>query len=587
MPDGVKQGGVAVALRRALRSRYDRQSLQADVLAGLVVGVVALPLSMALANAVGVSPQHGIYTAIVAGIVAAITGGSKYQITGPTASVVILEPIFQKHGLQGLLIAGLMAGVMLVAMGVAKLGRLIQFIPHPVTTGFTTGIAWVIASLQVRDAFGLRLPPLEHPPDTYLEKMALLWRHRSTIHVADLAMTVATVALLFLVPRVIKRIPAPLVVVALVSVAAFAVERFAPGVVVAKVPAIPRTPPLPGVPWHGQPLTLAGVQSLVPSAFAIAMLGAIESLLSAVVADGMTGKRHDPNGELIGQGIANIVAPFFGGIAGTGALARTATNIRAGARSPIAAVVHATSILLAVLVLAPLVSHVPMACLAGLLLVVAYNMAGVRHFSHLVKVAPKSDVVVLMACFLLTVLFDMVVAVAVGVVLAALLFMKRMAELTEGRSVLDKGLDETARDVPKGVALYEIAGPLFFGATQNAMSVFRTVREDARVVILDLSRVPAIDATGLVALESALVDLERGDHRVILAGPLPKPRKVFDRAELSHAHLADDLDAALALAREIVAGDPSDPGPASRSQVPAAAPHSTRTDQVIDEAKRS
>jgi len=566
--DGVKPGGFAVALRRAFRSGYDGKALRADLLAGLVVGIVAVPLSMALANAVGASPQNGLYTAIIAGGIAALAGGSKFQITGPTAAfVVILEPIVAKHGLRGLLLAGLMAGFMLIGMGVAKLGRLIQFIPYPVTTGFTAGIAWVIASLQLKDALGLRLPRVDHPPESYVEKMRFFWEHRGTAQLADVAVAAATVALLLLVPKLTKRIPAPLIVVTVVSLAAFAAERLVPGLHVSKVPAIPRMPPTPMLPWEGQPLTFAAVQSLVPSAFAIAMLGAIESLLSAVIADGMTGKRHDPNGELIGQGLANVAAPFFGGIAATGALARTATNVRSGARSPIAGLVHAGVVLAAVLLLAPLVAYVPMAALAGLLLVVAYNMSEVRHFAHVIKVAPKSDVIVLVTCFLLTVLFDMVVAVGVGVVLAALLFMRRMAELTETRNVLDQGLTETARDVPKGVALYEIAGPLFFGAAQNAMSAFRTVHKDSRVIVLDLSRVPAIDATGLVALEGTLADLVRTDHKVILAGPLPKPRRVFDRAELSEAYLADDLAAAMELARKLASLGPDEPAPPSRRSI--------------------
>jgi SulP family sulfate permease len=307
------------------------------------------------------------------------------------------------------------------------------------------------------------------------------------------------------------------------------------------------------------------LRELVPSAFAIAMLGAIESLLSAVIADGMTGKRHDPNAELVGQGIGNIIAPFFGGIAATGALARTATNIRAGARSPFASIVHAVVVLLSMVALAPLVAYVPMASLSALLLLVAWNMSERRHFKHIVQVAPKSDVIVLLTCFGLTVIFDMVVSVSAGVVLAALLFMKRMAELTQARLGLGReGGADTDRDLPAGVARYEIAGPLFFGAAQHAMGQVDRLLPDVKVVILDLSRVPAIDATGLVALESACATLDKGKRHVIISGPLPQPHTIFEKAELTRAHLAQTLDEAKSLARELV----SDQGPPSRSGIP-------------------
>jgi SulP family sulfate permease len=296
------------------------------------------------------------------------------------------------------------------------------------------------------------------------------------------------------------------------------------------------------------------------------MLGAIESLLSAVIADGLTGKRHDPNAELVGLGLGNLIVPFFGGIAATGALARTATNVRAGARSPFASIIHAAFVLLSIVLFARFVSYVPMASLAALLLIVAWNMSEVRHFLHVARVAPKSDVVVLLSCFFLTVAFDMVIAVSAGIVLAALLFMRRMAELTSARSVLDQGDDETARSLPKSVAVYEIAGPLFFGAAQNAMGAFETAGADARVVILDLGRVPVIDATGLVALESAIGRVRRAKQRVVIAGPLPEPRRIFERSELqSMCYLAPTRDDAIDLAEKLVAtNDQSEPPPASR-----------------------
>ena len=542
---------------------------------------------MALAIAVGVPPQHGLYTAIVAGAIVALTGGSKFQITGPTAAfVVILAPIVSRHGLAGLLTAGLMAGVLLIAMGMARLGRLIQFIPHPVTTGFTAGIAVVIATLQLRDVFGLTVGPL---PETYLEKVSSLWQARSTAHVADFSVAAVTLALLLSLPRVLPKltakVPAPLIALSVASAGVALLHGLMPQFSVATIGSrfssiigdqviagIPRVPPQPMLPWGSGELTLSSINQLGSAAFAIAMLGAIESLLSAVIADGMTGKKHDPDAELIGLGIGNIVAPFFGGIAATGALARTATNVRAGARSPFAAVVHSVVVLLAVLLFSPLLAYVPMAALAGLLLLVAWNMSEVRHFLNVLRIAPRSDVFVLLLCFVLTVFFDMVIAVSVGVVLASLLFMRRTAELTHSRILDGSAGAESEHDLPTGVALYEIAGPLFFGAAQNAMGAMQSLRTDSRVIILSLGNVPSIDATGFVALESALQRLKLAHKQVVLAGPLPEPRTVFDRANLpqhyDHVHLAESLDDGITLARELVAGlpAPSDDGDNARGQ---------------------
>jgi SulP family sulfate permease len=310
------------------------------------------------------------------------------------------------------------------------------------------------------------------------------------------------------------------------------------------------------LPWERGGMTLTKVRELLPSALAIAMLGAIESLLSAVIADAMTGKKHDPNAELVGLGLGNIVAPFFGGIAATGALARTATNIRAGATSPFAAVIHALFVLIAVLVGAPLVSYVPMAALAALLLLVAWNMSDIHLFGHTVRVAPRSDVAVLLTCFTLTVVFDMVVAIGVGVVLAALLFMKRMSELTSTRVMTPESTQDTTYAVPAGVTVYEIAGPLFFGAAQRAMGAIVTAGVGARVVVLALGTVPTIDATGLVALESAIEQLRLAKKLVVISGPLPEPRRVFEKANLEVAHehvfLADTLAEGIQLARDLI-----------------------------------
>jgi SulP family sulfate permease len=580
---------VAVALRRTFAQGYGKNELRADVLAGIVVGIVALPLSMALAIAVGVPPQHGLYTAIIAGSVVSLTGGSKFQITGPTAAfVVILAPIVTRHGLAGLLTAGLMAGFLLIAMGVGRLGRLIQFIPHPVTTGFTAGIATVIATLQLRDVFGLTLAQM---PETYLEKVQALWAARSSARAEDFAVAAATLALLLVLPRSLPKltakVPAPLIALAVAAAGVTAIRQFSPAFSVATIGSrfralidgqlvvgIPRLPPLPMLPWGSGGLTLGALSQLGSAAFAIAMLGAIESLLSAVIADGMTGKKHDPDAELIGLGIGNVIAPFFGGIAATGALARTATNVRAGARSPISGVVHALVVLLAVLLLSPLLAYVPMAALAALLLLVAWNMSEVRHFINIVRIAPRGDTFVLLLCFALTVLFDMVIAVSVGVVLAALLFMRRTAELTHSRILDGSGGGESEHQLPPGVALYEIAGPLFFGAAQHAMSAIQTLRTDSRVVVLSLGQVPSIDATGFVALESALARLKAARKQVVLTGPLPEPRSVFDRANLAahhdHIFFAESLAAGIKLAQELVAKAPApdadEPGSAVRRE---------------------
>jgi SulP family sulfate permease len=531
------------ALREALRGGYSRRDLRADLLAGAVVGVVALPLSMALAIASGVPPQHGLYTAIVAGFVIALLGGSRCQVSGPTAAfVVILAPIAARFGLGGLCVASLLAGLLLVAMGLARMGRLIEFIPYPVTTGFTAGIAVVIATLQVKDLLGLEVAG---NPEHYLERLAALARALPSVHLADLAIGALTLAMLILWPRVSRKLPAPLVALALAALAAWLAGLWLPGFHAATIGdrfsyslggsvrrGIPQMPPLFVLPWNlagpdGAPLglSLELLRALAPSAFAIAMLGAIESLLSAVVGDGMAGTKHDPDAELFAQGAGNLVAPFFGGIAATGALARTATNIRSGARSPVAAMVHAGVVLLAVLALAPLLGYLPMAALAALLLLVAWNMSEAKHLVHAVRVSPRSDVLVLLTCLFLTVVLDMVVAVSAGIVLAALLFMRRMAEVSEVRLVEEH--PHLTAPLPRGVLFYEIAGPLFFGAAQKAMSALHSIAGETRVVVLDIQSVTAIDATGLVNLESTVMRLHRSGILVILAGVRPQPARVL------------------------------------------------------------
>jgi SulP family sulfate permease len=553
---------LAYGLRQRLAEGYTAKDFRADLLAGLVVGVVALPLSMALAIAVDVPPQHGLYTAIIAGVLCALLGGTRFQVTGPTAAfVVILVPIVHKYGLSGLLVAGAMAGVILVLMGLARLGRLMQYVPHPVTTGFTAGIALVIALLQLKDMLGVRLPRTEGT----FEYLEALWAARSTANLWDLGIAIVTIVLLVVLPKIIKRVPAPLIALTLVSLGVVLLDRLVPGFSATTIGSkfsftldgevvrgIPPLPPLPVIPWElegGSGLSLAMIRDLFPAALAIAMLGAIESLMSAVVADGMAGTKHDPNSELIALGIANIVCPFFGGIAATGALARTATNIRAGARSPLAATFHAVFILACTILLAPLVAYLPMAALAGLLVIVARNMSEARHFVRLARVAPRSDVMVMLTCFFLTVVFDMVIAVTVGVMLAALLFMRRMAVLTKAQLTT---VDGGSVHVPPGVRVYEIAGPLFFGAAKTAMETLHITGDKDHTLIIAMQNVPTMDATGLVALESVLDRLYRSKIKVIFAGLTPEVSALLERAgikrEPGRLAYAPDVDTAISMA---------------------------------------
>ena len=531
---------------------------------------------MALAIAAGVPPQHGLYTAIVAGAAIALCGGSRLQVSGPTAAfVVILAPISAQHGLGGLALATGMAGLLLLAMGLGRLGRLIEFVPYPVTTGFTAGIAIVIATLQVKDFLGLQTAAL---PGHFLPRAIALARALPTLRIGDLAVGLVTLALLLLWPKLIKAIPAPLVALAFGALLAWGFAQFAPELAPATIQdrfhytlagtthgGIPPLPPQPVLPWRlpgpdGAPVTLsfALVQALVPAAFAIAMLGAIESLLSAVVGDGLAGTKHDPDGELVGQGIGNVIAPFFGGIAATGAIARTATNIRSGARTPLAAFLHALFILAVMLALAPLLGYLPMASLAALLLTVAWRMSEYRHVVRVTRRAPKSDVTVLWVCLLLTVVFDMVIAVSVGIVLAALLFMRRMAEVSEVRLLGDTHA-HPAGPLPRGLVLYEVAGPLFFGAAQRAISTLERAGQEARALVLDLEGVPVLDATALVNLESSIERLLARGTFVAIGGVQKQPLRVLLQGGLRNRPgqlvIRRSLDKAIADAKAALAGE--------------------------------
>jgi SulP family sulfate permease len=523
------------ALRDTLREGYGAADLRHDLLAGIAVGIIAVPLSLALAIASGVPPQHGLYTAVVAGAVIALAGGSRFSVSGPTAAfVVILFPIAQQHGLGGLLLATLMAGAILVAMGWGRMGQLIQYIPYPVTTGFTAGIALVIASLQLKDLFGLEVAGSAH----FLERVGQVFWALPQLHAGELGLGLATLGVMIAWRHLRLPLPPYLAGAVFAALAAYVLKHTLPEIPIATIAdrfsytgadgavhaGIPPLLPqwhwpwdLPGPDGAHLALSFELVRSLVGPAFAIAMLGAIESLLCAVVADGMTGKKHDPDAELVAQGLGNLAAPLFGGIPATGALARSAANIRAGARSPLAAFTHALFVLAAILTLAPLLSWLPMCGLAALLLKVAWNMSERRNFARILRVAPRGDVLLLLTCFFLTVLFDMVLAISAGVVLGSLMFMHRMSKVSMV-NLLGEGHPAAPAGLPKDVRFYEIAGPLFFGAAERAMSALRNHDRGVRAVILDLSAVPTIDASGLVALEEVIDDLNDAGIFVALCG---------------------------------------------------------------------
>ncbi|CDZ96119.1 C4-dicarboxylic acid transporter DauA [Pseudomonas saudiphocaensis] len=559
------------AWRQALRSGYDRHALRGDISAGLTVGIIAIPLAMALAIAVGAPPQHGLYTVLVAAPLIALTGGSRFNVSGPTAAfVVILLPITQQFGLGGLLLCTMLAGLILIAMGLLRAGRLIAFVPYPVILGFTAGIGIVIATLQLKDVFGLSF---SEQPQHYIEQISLLVSAFPSVQMGDTLIAALCLTVLILWPRWVPKVPGHLVALTLGALAGLALEawgvpiatlgeRFSYSVNGVSYPGIPPFLPDFAWPWalpgpDGQPLVLSFelFHQLLAPAFAIAMLGAIESLLCAVVADGMTGSSHDPNAELLGQGIGNLVAPLFGGITATAAIARSAANVRAGAFSPLAAIIHAGVVLVAILWLAPLFSYLPMAALAALLLMVAWNMSEAPHVLKTLRIAPRSDVLVLLTCLILTVLFDMVLAVGVGLLLAAGLFIKRMSELTDTTS-LRQSQKRLFADMPEHVAAYSIRGPLFFGAAEKALSALRRFNPEVKVVIVDISGVPMLDMTALAALENVLLDYRKQDIALILVGCSPNVRLKLRHAGIrslpGRLHYVRDLPQAKLTAQRLV-----------------------------------
>jgi SulP family sulfate permease len=527
------------AVIHSVKYECNKKSIRANILSGITVGVIALPLSMALAIASGVPPQHGLYTAMVAGAVIALTGGSKVNISGPTAAfVVVLLPIVQQYGLGGLLLSGFMAGIILILMGVLKLGRLIEVVPYPVVVGFTAGIGVVIAVLQIKDFFGLDVNILE---GHFFEKLFNLIAALPAMDWTETFIGALTLMILLLWPRLKVRIPGHLVALFVGSVVAWLLHQLSNDFSVATIGSrfdyvtqdgsgagIPPILPEFIFPWNqtgtqGKPLGISFelVRELFGPAVTIAVLGALESLLCAVVADGMSGKKHNPNDELIGQGIGNIVAPFFGGIPATAALARTAANVRAGGTSPLSSIVHSTFILIAILSLAPLLAYIPMASMAALLLLVAWNMSEARHFVRTVKVAPKPDVITLLTCFSLTVIFDMTVAVGIGMGLAAMLFIRRSINLAEVVPV-DGEEEKQGYDFPDNIAVYAINGPLFFGTAQKALHGVSGMTSTVSSVVLDMSKVSMLDMSAIVAMETIVQDFQKRKINLVINNLEPR-----------------------------------------------------------------
>ena len=538
-------------LASVLRDGYRLDDFRRDLIAGLTVAVVALPLAMALAIASGAAPEKGLHTAIIAGLLISLLGGSRVQIGGPTAAFIpVVFIVIQQHGYGGLILCTLMAGVMLIAAGLLRLGTLMKFMPQPVITGFTAGIAVAIFSSQVKDVFGLDIGAL---PADFIARWRSYFAHADTFNPAALMLSIAALLVIVALKRWRPAWPGFLIVVVLASVvvsySGLAVETI--GSRFGSIPSALPSFALPAIPFDR-------MLELVPSAFTIAFLAGVESLLSAVVADGMTGGRHRSNAELVAQGVANCASALFGGLPATGAIARTATNIRAGARSPVAGILHALFLLAFMLLAADAMKFVPLAALAAILLVVAWNMSEIEHFKHLLR-GPIGDRVVLVLTFVLTVLFDLTVAIQAGVVLAAFLFMHRMAEVVEiDRDVrlLDENGDDDAEDadqralLPAGVEVFQFAGPLFFAVANRLDSLLDAYVDTPRVLILRMRRVPLIDASGVHALQRFLRRCRQHNIRVILSGLQTQPRQVLHDMGVNaddHLAYADHFAAALQL----------------------------------------
>ena len=539
---------------------YDKKTLSADIMAGIIVGIVALPLAIAFGIASGVSPEKGIITAIVAGLLVSVFGGSKVQIGGPTgAFIIIIYGIIEQYGVSGLTIATFMAGAFLVLFGLLRLGTIIQYIPYPIVVGFTSGIAITIFSTQVKDFFGMQI---EKVPSDFVEKWICYANNVSTTDLWSLFIGMLSLVTIIVLPRISKKIPGSLIAIILTTVVALVLRNYLGITSIETIGdrfSISSDMPgadVPELSW----LTMKG---LVQPALTIALLGAIESLLSATVADGVIGDRHNSNNELIGQGIANLVTPIFGGIPATGAIARTMTNINNGGRTPVAGIIHAVVLLLIFLFLMPLAKYIPMACLAGILVMVSYNMCGIPSFLGILR-NPKSDITVLLVTFFLTIIFDLTIAIEVGIVIACLLFMRRMAETSDVQQVRDIDVEEESdlqsqHDehliVPQDIEVYEINGPFFFGAGNKAEELMTRFREKPSVRIIRMRKVPFIDSTGVHNLSNICIASKQQGIDVVLSGVNPKVHAVLDKAKLydiiGEDHICPHIDIALKKAKEL------------------------------------
>ncbi len=542
---------------------YDKKTFVADLMAGIIVGIVALPLAIAFGIASGVSPEKGIITAIVAGLMISLFGGSKVQIGGPTgAFIIIVYGIIQEYGMQGLTVATLMAGVFLILLGVLRLGTIIKYIPYPIVVGFTSGIAVTIFTTQIKDLLGLTM---ESVPSDFIEKWIAYIYNIGTIDWWSALVGIISVAIIAITPRFSKKVPGSLVAIILMTVIVLLLKQYAGVTTIETIGdrfSINSTLPGAVVPE----LSWEVFKDLMGPAVTIAVLGAIESLLSATVADGVIGDHHNSNTELIGQGIANIASPIFGGIPATGAIARTMTNINNGGRTPIAGIIHAIVLLLIFLFLMPLAQYIPMACLAGVLVVVSYGMSGWRSFLAMTKNNPKSDVTVLLLTFFLTIIFDLTIAIEFGLICACLLFMRRMAETTDVHAVLDEiDLNEDADmesgnlehlTIPQGVEVYEINGPYFFGAGNRFEDIMARYGDRPKVRIIRMRKVPFIDSTGLHNLENMCHMSQKEGITIVLSGVNEKVESVLRRNHfeqiIGDENICNHIDLALSRASEII-----------------------------------
>lgn len=541
---------------------YDKKTFMSDLMAGIIVGIVALPLAIAFGIASGVTPEKGIITAIVAGLVISLFGGSKVQIGGPTgAFIIIIYGIIQKYGFEGLTIATLMAGFFLVLFGLLRLGTIIKYIPYPIVVGFTSGIAVTIFTTQIKDLFGLTLPS---NPSDFIEKWGVYLQNFNTIDPWCALIGVASVVVIAVTPRFSKKIPGSLIAIILMTIVALLLKNFAGVLSIETIGdrfSISNELPAAQVP----DMNWETIKSLVSPAITIAILGAIESLLSATVADGVIGDHHDSNTELVAQGLANIASPLFGGIPATGAIARTMTNINNGGKTPVAGIIHAVVLLLIFLFLMPLAKYIPMACLAGVLVVVSYGMCGWRSFLELMK-NPKSDVTVLLITFFLTIIFDLTIAIEVGLIIACLLFMKRMSETTDVKAITEEiDLNQDAEFstgnldhliIPLGVEVYEINGPYFFGAGNKFEEIMASFGDRPKVRIIRMRKVPFVDSTGIHNLTNLCEMSKKEGIQIVLSGVREKVNGQLEHAGFYHLigeeNICSHINLALKRANEII-----------------------------------